>query len=261
MREKILCIYRIRSDKTGKLYIGSAMNFHQRIQRHFKLLEENKHHSIKLQNHYNKYGRDDLISEIVEIVSDPTDLIPREQYYIDLCNSAIAGFNIASTAGNCLGVPRSIETRRKISAAQIGKSLTDEHKRNITDALQGHPVSDEIRKKISASNFGKPKAELHKQNMSIAAKNRLPITEETRQKLSLISKNRIRTKEWSKKISDSQTKVPVIQLDRDGNIIAEYASVKEAAIITSIYRPSISMAIHGKLKSAGGFIWKKKNPS
>lgn len=257
MREKILCIYRIKSIQNGKLYIGSAFNFYRREQQHFKMLLENRHHSIKLQNHYNKYGKDDLVIEIIEIVDDARNLISREQYYMDMCESAKTGFNIAPIAGNSAGIKRSDETKHKLSVISKNRIRTEEQKNKISSALAGHPVTEEVRKKISDSNRGKPKAETHKKNMSIAAKNRLPISEDTRQKLSVISKNRIRTEEWSKKISDAQVKVPVLQYDKMGNLIAEYASVNEAAASTNIYRPSISMAIHGKLKSAGGFIWKK----
>lgn len=50
----------------------------------------------------------------------------------------------------------------------------------------------------------------------------------------------------------------VAQLDDDGNVIAEYASVRQASEITEIHPKSISNATLGKQKTAGGYVWKKK---
>lgn len=47
----------------------------------------------------------------------------------------------------------------------------------------------------------------------------------------------------------------VVQCDMNGNYIAEYSSVKEAAEKTNINRPLISSAITGRILTAGGFIW------
>lgn len=47
----------------------------------------------------------------------------------------------------------------------------------------------------------------------------------------------------------------IVQCDMDGNKIAEYPSVKEAALNTGIGRPMISQAITGHCLTAGGFIW------
>ena len=40
--------------------------------------------------------------------------------------------------------------------SQLGKPLTEEHKKNISKGLMGHSTSDETRKKISQRNMGRP---------------------------------------------------------------------------------------------------------
>ncbi len=50
--------------------------------------------------------------------------------------------------------------------------------------------------------------------------------------------------------------VPVDQFDRDGKFIASYECAKEAERQTGILQPNISSCCTGKLKSAGGFLWK-----
>jgi len=58
----------------------------------------------------------------------------------------------------------------------------------------------------------------------------------------------------SKKISK-----PVLQLDRDGNLIREWPSIIKVEEETGINRHNISSCCSGKLKSAGGYLWKYKN--
>lgn len=52
---------------------------------------------------------------------------------------------------------------------------------------------------------------------------------------------------------------PVIQYDKQGNLINEYPSIQEASRITNINRKSIRQACKGELKTAGKFIWQFKN--
>ena len=63
------------------------------------------------------------------------------------------------------------------------------------------------------------------------------------------------TPEWKKILSK-----PVIQI-KDGDVINEYNSIKEASEKTGIIKQNISSALTGKYKSAGGFHWKYKNES
>lgn len=51
----------------------------------------------------------------------------------------------------------------------------------------------------------------------------------------------------------------VIQLSKERNIISEYSSLKIASIKTAVSQGNISSACRGRIKSAGGFIWKFKN--
>ena len=86
-------IYKIVNIKDKKVYIGSSKRIEIREKEHFKKLKNNKHHSIKLQRAYNKYGIKNFILEIVEIVEDESKLFERENYYIELYNSFNEGYN------------------------------------------------------------------------------------------------------------------------------------------------------------------------
>lgn len=49
---------------------------------------------------------------------------------------------------------------------------------------------------------------------------------------------------------------PVVQLDKNDNVIAAFPSIIEAERQTGIYHGHICSCCNGKLKSAGGYIWR-----
>ena len=62
--------------------------------------------------------------------------------------------------------------------------------------------------------------------------------------------------ECGKKLIGQKISKRIAQYSKDGIYIKEYASIKEAEEETGIFKSNISRACYGKLKSAGGFIWK-----
>lgn len=76
-------IYKIQSiSQPEKFYIGSSIDIFARWYSHKLGLKRNKHHSVKLQEHYNKYGLDDLIFTIL-IECDKRLIAVTEQSYLD----------------------------------------------------------------------------------------------------------------------------------------------------------------------------------
>lgn len=76
-------IYRIINKVNDKMYIGSSYNLEKRLASHISMLINNKHHSIHLQNAYNKYGDDNFDFEVLE-ECEREFLLDREQYYLNL---------------------------------------------------------------------------------------------------------------------------------------------------------------------------------
>jgi len=126
-------IYMIKNISTDKVYIGSSIHgLTKRKRCHITNLKKNKHHSIKLQRAWNKYGEDSFIFEIVETCSNENILL-QEQYYIDKYNSYSSGYNATPVAGNCSGREVKKETRLKISNSLKGRKVTrtEEHNKKL----------------------------------------------------------------------------------------------------------------------------------
>lgn len=110
-------IYQIRHVESGKVYVGSAVNPHQRCYEHRSILSRGLHHSAYLQRAWNKYGESAFVFEIVEPVLLVEDLIAREQYWIDALHASdpAHGYNTAPVAGSNLGMKHTDERRAKMS--------------------------------------------------------------------------------------------------------------------------------------------------
>jgi len=63
---KNILIYKIGNHITGKCYIGFSSEYSRRKSKHLTDLKLNRHHSTKLQNSWNKYGKDAFKFEILE---------------------------------------------------------------------------------------------------------------------------------------------------------------------------------------------------
>lgn len=152
-------IYKIESKiKPERIYIGSAININKRWGDHLRDLKDNKHHSIKLQRHFNKYGAADLSFSVL-LCCEKEDLIKIEQYFMDSYNTY---FNICKIAGSPLGMKRSDEMKKKMSILKkgnkyfLGKHHSEESKQKNRESNIGkHICSDETRRRLSESHKGK----------------------------------------------------------------------------------------------------------
>lgn len=184
-------VYKIQSlVKPERVYIGSSLNLRKRHNCHLSSLKYNRHHSIKLQNHYNKYGKDDLIWEVIEVIENATEdiLLEEEQKYYLIFkyeNTLFPYFNCSPVAKNpMLGrkhKPETIaqyklrkasdETKKKMSDSQkrignrppnhTGEKQTEEHKSKRKLLKPGHKIwlgkkhTEKTKSKMSISATGK----------------------------------------------------------------------------------------------------------
>jgi group I intron endonuclease len=202
---KISGIYKIQSGiMPNRIYIGSAVNIEHRWLAHLYDLRKNRHHSGKLQNHYNKYGESDLIFSII-VGCAKENLISYEQFYIDALNPY---FNICKVAGNCEGIKLTEEHKKKISLALVGRKCSEETKRKISLRHKGRispnksvPMSEEQKAKLRIANKGQIMTDEQRLKCSIAHKGKpswnkgIPWSDEMKIKLSIAHKGKKYNKE------------------------------------------------------------------
>ena len=89
-------VYKIQSISNPDLcYIGSSVNMDSRINLHLSNLKNKIHHNKNLQDHFNKYGKNDLQFSVL-LECNKENLIETEQFFLDAYDPR---FNIYKKAG------------------------------------------------------------------------------------------------------------------------------------------------------------------
>ncbi len=134
------------------------------------------------------------------------ELNEREVWWIaELSTLSPTGYNLTSGGGQ--GITLSDETRAKMSESRKGQKkspLSAEHREKTSAALKGRTLSAEHREKLSETAKGKARAPFsdeHRANIGKAARN---CSEETRAKMSAVSKGRTLSPEIRQKMSAAQ---------------------------------------------------------
>ena len=129
------------------------------------------------------------------------------------------------------------ETRRKIGDSHRGRFTEAQREAIKTRKNPNYHHSDEIKKIIGDSHRGKPLSDEHKAKLSASHKGKR-LSDEA--KIALAETNMRR----------------VLQYDLSGNLVGEYASLKEAADTCGVYYQGISACCRGKYSHCGGFVWR-----
>jgi len=104
-----------------------------------------------MQNSWFKHGEAAFEFKLLALVHRSEDLIAAEQFWIDRMDAANqrTGFNVSPTAGNCLGVRHSEETKEKLSKRLKGVPKSPEHRKAIGDAHRGRTIPEERRQRVA----------------------------------------------------------------------------------------------------------------
>lgn len=154
-------IYKIQSRaKPERTYIGSSGNIQKRWREHKNLLLNNKHENKRLQNHYNKYGKEDLrFSVLVECSPEKEILIAREQAFIDSCRPF---FNICKRADRPPEYTHTEESRRKLSERmrgnkyQLGRKHSEETLKKMVESAKRTSAINHILNTVSCKGEDHP---------------------------------------------------------------------------------------------------------
>lgn len=126
-------IYKITNKINNKVYIGESEDILRRWKEHKEDLNNNSHHSYKLQNDWNEYGSDNfefkIISVLDESISTYIDkyiLLIYEDNYIRQYNSVETGYNIECTL-------QEIFTDKKIIFSDKDKGILKKYTKRINE--------------------------------------------------------------------------------------------------------------------------------
>jgi group I intron endonuclease len=124
-------VYCIKNITNNKIYIGSSKHVEARWKEHVYLLENKKHHSVKLQKAWNKYGSGNFKFEVLETTEDKNLLFIIEQQWLDKTKSYENGYNICAYAGE---VPY-LELYKYKTKQQFLKFQKEYYKDNIAQLI------------------------------------------------------------------------------------------------------------------------------
>jgi group I intron endonuclease len=204
----IVGIYQILNKLTNQSYVGSSVRIKKRFYNHRSDLKTNRHHSIKLQRAWNKYGPDVWEWNILQECEE-SQLTWLEAFWIAKLNSFCNGYNIEElTLGDGVLVRRrhhtdeakakmrgrkvSEETRNKIREARAKQVFTEE----INAKRRGQKRSEETLAKMRGRKVSEETKEKHKR----------PQTEEAKLKISLANRGQVRSQETRLKMQESWIK-------------------------------------------------------
>lgn len=204
----MICIYAIINIIDDKHYIGQTFDRDFRWKEHLKSLKGFYHHSILLQRAWCKYGANNFIFVVLEVLSDVSKLNEREEYWGNLLKPE---YNIAPLGGSMRGYKHTEEARQNMSNAHKGrkyhseeeklkrsermkgnkyntgrkqspeeiearakhhrgKTVSEETRIKMSTALKGRVISEEAKAKMRLAKLGKKLSDNHKQKLSEAAK-------------------------------------------------------------------------------------------
>lgn len=239
----MIVIYKIINTINGKFYLGSTKSFSIRKADHIRELNENKHHCIRLQHAWNKYGENSFEFKIVEECGID-NLLKREQYYLDTLkpyNDKI-GYNISPNAqGGFRGV--SLKGRRSKYASRRALPV---HQYRLDGVFVREWKSGlEVLQKLGFSVY----AMLNKPNS---------LKKELRSIKGFIWCYANKSPKIYKKYHDDIIKKPILQFSKEGNFIKEWPSISDAQKTLNIKGIWNAANNYGQ-KTCKGFLWKYKN--
>ena len=229
------CIYMYTNKINGKGYVGKAEDFLIRKQTHIygSYNKKNKRdYNTPFHRAIRKYGIENFEVTILKENLTKDEMNYWEDYYIetfDLYAKNGKGYNVAKggRGGNTYAGKTEEEMeeyRRKQSELQKGKNVGKHH-------------TEEAKQKMSKNH-----ADFSGENHPMHGKHH---SEESKQKMS-----------EAKKGENHPRAKRVAQYDLNGNLIKIWDYAKQASEELGINRGNICSCCKGKLKSAGGFVWK-----
>lgn len=258
-------VYKFTNTVNGKVYIGiTSRPISERINDHIKL--SNSGRGSKFHNATRKYGFDAFVLEILEECFTKEDLQEKEVFYIAKykADSRRYGYNL--TQGGESGFHLAPETKLKLSKKAVGRKVSPEVCQHLSEVKKGRKHTEETKQKMSRVQKGRKHTEETRRLFSemnigrvVPPEVRLRIRNTQKEKPVFISEETFRKRLETRRLNDSKKEKILQQIDKFGNVVAEFTSIAEAARLCGFAAESISKVCRGKAKTCGKFFWRFKN--
>lgn len=250
------------NDYFGVIYLYENLINHKKYvgQTTKSILERHRNHKYQKYNSYfhnalTKYGENNFQLTVIDYAFSADELNKKEEYWIRFYNTITEGYNLTSGGKGSSGYKHTEKTIEHLKQINIGannpmyrKNLSDERRKRYSLSHKGigkgKKLSETVKDKIRKSKLGQSSGE----NNPMFGKHH---TEE--------SKEKIRNNRKSYKGSNHPQSKSYIQLNLNGDFIAEYQSGLDASLATGCDRSDITKCCKGKIKQSKGFIWKYKD--
>ena len=217
-------VYQIRNIIDGKTYVGSSGNALKRWYRHRSALRRGQHHSEKLQRAWVKHGEANFVFEMLEACLIP-DLRTREQWWMDHLQSYILGYNCTAKA-----LEHNEEVRERLASRRRGKATTPETRKRMSEAHQGRSLSAEHLQKLHSPEARKKAADT-KRGQPLDPERRAVLADPTNQAKAAASRLGVKRGPYKKRTqSDGRNKPmsPEHRAKLTGRVVSEETRRKQS---------------------------------
>ena len=249
--------YMVTNNINGKVYVGSHSWDGEGLDPNYYGSGTAITRAVK------KYGKENFQVEVLyyydtieECRADEERILT--EYDVKNCPHSynIKNGAVGFTSEDVTGEKHPLYGKRGKDSPRYGKHHTDATRQNISQAMKGRTLSDEHRKKLSQARKGKNNpnygkhftlSEEHKKKISQAHKGENNSfygkhhTEETRQKLSQ---------------AKNYKKIPIVAIQKDTGKIKIFESQMECSRVLGLHPGSVNSCLKGRLKSTGGYTFK-----
>ena len=259
-------IYKITCKANNKIYVGQSIDIETRWVAHKRELSTQRHHNIRLQNAWNKYGGQSFIFEVIEECKQE-NLNEKEIYWIKFYDSFKNGFNLTIGGEGTNGKIYSDEERQR-RCGEGNPFYGKKHKEGWLERIQECSMEKTCKPIYQIDRKTK---EIVNEFISVSEASRVMNCSITAISLVLNGKNNsalgyywIYKSDYNENIVIPTNKNirPILQLDPNTNeVIAEFKSIADAnrKFANNRRNSKIIMCLTGEQRLAHGYKWVYKN--